>query len=165
MALPLTRNRTYVGSDPLVSADMNDIQDQIIAQQAGARASRTRYLVPFGVFSNATLSRHYASSSASGSIIVPLELQNGERIIGLGFDRYGNAAANMYMRIYKAPMATAVLVEELEVVAPAASWAPSNQTLGTPHVVLLGSMYTIELTMAAASMRIGQLRVVTDVTP
>lgn len=37
MALPVTRNTTYAATDPVKSADLNDIQDQIIAVANGRR--------------------------------------------------------------------------------------------------------------------------------
>lgn len=41
MSLPTTRNTNYADTDPVKSADLNDIQDQIIAMYAGAHGERT----------------------------------------------------------------------------------------------------------------------------
>jgi hypothetical protein len=44
MALPLTRNFSYAPDDPVKSADLNDIQDQIIALFAGKHGEREIWL-------------------------------------------------------------------------------------------------------------------------
>jgi len=41
MALPLSRNRTYAAGSPVVAADMNDLQDQIVALQGQIAALQT----------------------------------------------------------------------------------------------------------------------------
>lgn len=89
MALPTTRNKTYALGDPVRAADLNDLQDSVIAIHSGRRGARWRPLSLYsgrvvtggpGVF-NADGS--YTTSVATEALRVTVPLEEGERIIGL----------------------------------------------------------------------------------
>jgi hypothetical protein len=151
--------------DPLVSADMNDLQDQIIAQQAGGRTERTRFLAPYGELLSVTFFPQYAESSASNGIIYTgLEVQSGERIKSIGLRHYGDGAADITLVLYESDGGANIL-ETLTVSAPAAAWANSDKTLSSPYPVVANNFYYLKVIMAATAMRTAQLRVLTDIVP
>lgn len=82
MALPTSRNTTYAATDPVKSADLNDIQDQIIADSADKD-----YTLPIikGVAATGTytVSTIGVGTLGTGSqvILIPIDdLQVGARI-------------------------------------------------------------------------------------
>jgi hypothetical protein len=94
MALPVSRNRTYSVGSPVVAADLNDVQDQIIAHdlslarhEAGKRSSVRRKLPmsmgrctgggPGTFFADGS----FTTSTAADIFLVALPLVTGERLL------------------------------------------------------------------------------------
>lgn len=95
MALPSSRNRTYVASDPVRSQDLNDMQDCIIGKKHGTRTMILPAASGIPVDASAVLagwnfvrsvggSANYWNSPASGeSVIFPIPLDIGCRILAV----------------------------------------------------------------------------------
>jgi hypothetical protein len=86
MALPTTRNKSYAIGDAVRAADLNDLQDQVIA--LAHPAPRPRHISPLaGAYGPASVSSQFAVALGTaflGSLTdlfgVPIELVQGERI-------------------------------------------------------------------------------------
>lgn len=85
MALPISRNRTYSVGSAVVAADLNDLQDQIIA----LRAVRPRKLplwlgrVAGGLTGTFNDDQSFTHTGGAGTLRVPMLLRAGERIQSL----------------------------------------------------------------------------------
>ncbi len=132
MALPVTRNTTYAPNDPVLSADLNDIQDQIIALAAGRRVSYKKILsltnwVEIGGTSDVTIQGGRLTVSTPGgtrAVDGGLEFEVGDRLDEIRcFLRSKSAAGNFTMTLYRAARADSVL---------------SQVTIGTVTITAVG---------------------------
>jgi len=87
MALPTSRNRTYAIGDPIVSADLNDFQDQISALHNGRRGLRRRIVPPTtGRFESGQGlivggNGWIETPSGANLFFFPVPVERGERIL------------------------------------------------------------------------------------
>lgn len=84
MAIPLSRNRTYSIGSPVVAADLNAIQDAIIALNRGAHGDKVETVSPFdgpaiqGAFVDSAA--YWNSTSTNHLHTVRLPLKVGDRL-------------------------------------------------------------------------------------
>ncbi len=108
MALPNSRNRSYGAGSPVVAADMNDFQDQIIAAYAGRRGPLKRSIHPmrgnWDPLSSAsgtwvTASEWAISGGAAQTFFFPLEIIEGERILEISVQVQPTVTAAMVLSL------------------------------------------------------------------
>lgn len=153
MALPLTRNTTYVGGVSQVkSADLNDIQDKIILQHTKATAQRTVTIGfgdPIGDFGSPVVPWSFANGRAfnnitSGVAIVfakdSLPLQTGDLVtIRICLEQESTTAGGHVVLAHRDNVGGAeVVVADVPI---AAVLGPQTLTLATAHTVVDAGYY------------------------
>lgn len=120
MALPSSRNRTYSATDPVISADLNDLQDQIIAHetdilslQAANPASRVVTVSPsaMSVYEGTPSTSNKVAVDGSsiavpgggtgGYVLVPLQLDVGETITAFSVGADQTSAGTITAKLMK----------------------------------------------------------------
>lgn len=170
--LPASRNTTYTTDSPVLSEDLNDIQDAIIA---GAHGDRVLTLSAYAAFVSdaapgwtAAGGPGFITSTAGTNIIyVPIPLAIGARIKSVKVARYGDGAAdfaNMIIQRYAAIGAGTLtgLGSSGVVTNPAASWADTTITVASPTAAVDGDSFFLEIVANAANLRVGSIRVTYD---
>jgi hypothetical protein len=97
MSLPLTRNTSYSPTDPVKSADLNDLQDQVIALHQGRRVPKVELvpLLPVSVDVGSTNEEQAerVGLDVGSTVVFPLRLGIGDRIVGARL-RFTKSAAS-----------------------------------------------------------------------
>lgn len=70
MALPASRNRTYSATDPVLSADLNDLQDMVIGGRHGALVLCHPAIDAFATTGSPTIGNYYWQAAAAGNVMV-----------------------------------------------------------------------------------------------
>jgi len=90
MALPTSRNTTYSALSKIKSADLNDVQDKIIALYAGWMPFTTRFIGASELVIDSGFTRASAypyielAATTSGLLWVPITVDAGQRIVSCG---------------------------------------------------------------------------------
>lgn len=91
MALPLSRNTTYSGATQIKSADLNDLQDQIIRHERGAHVARRRFRHASegrqvsGAGGSFDSNGRWQNGATSDLFMIPFEIEEGDRVTGFEF--------------------------------------------------------------------------------
>lgn len=109
MALPVSRNTNYAPTDPVKSADLDDVQDQIIALADGLRNSRKIILplahaVEVGTSGDVTINGLKIATVAPGfttaaNLGIPLEV--GDTIEAITFYGSKDSTGNLTVKMYR----------------------------------------------------------------
>lgn len=159
--LPTSRNRTYGASSPIISADLDDIQDCIIATK---KASSTRVFYPnyLGLVGTApTLSGGAQQEiiTAAGTSLVswgaPSEV--GDRVTSYDVDVFGNGVTDTIFTIslFNRVAGTLTVLGTVTDNNRAAAWGRLTVAL-TPHVMAVGDMINIDAQPNGAAYRISR---------
>ncbi len=169
MALPNSRNTTYNGEEPILSADLNDLQDQIVNLYAsGKRSDRTRIVPPIaGELTNMDFDEpngRLTSNAAPWSIAMPITCTEGDRIKSITIARFGSAGANTAtLRLLRiSPAGTRTQIQTTTITNAPQSWADTTMTLSTPETVASGNSYYIFVNGAQSGYRLNCFRVTDD---
>lgn len=104
-------------------------------------------------------------STGAGRCIVPIDVDEGQRLKSLVFARYGNGSADLTaLEVYR--MAADGTVTDIAAAAttltdPAAIWADTTVDL-TDTTVAAGDTFYVRFTVNGAGLRIGSIRVTYD---
>lgn len=168
MALPNSREKTFVAADIVTAAFLNALQDNIINLYSGKRGDRTRVIPPItGELTNMDFDEpngRLASTSAPWSIALPLTTFEGDRIKSITIARFGTAGANTatlrLMRI--SPAGTRTQIQSTTITNAAQAWVDTTMTLSTPETVASGNSYYIFVDGAQSGYRLNNFRIVDD---
>ena len=158
MTLADSRNTTYAPADPVLSNDLNELQDAVVQAAHGsvvdivnAQAMR----LGAGVAVNAG---GWIAWSGGGSAFWYPQLRVGQRVTGLTLRVYGDGAADFTVGVYVvSPTAGLTQICPGGVTAaitnPAASWADAPIDL-TDTTLAAGECLLIEIAGSAANLRV-----------
>jgi hypothetical protein len=107
MALPVSRNRTYAVGSPVVAADLNAMQDGLVAHNLGAHGDKSEVVSPFqgpliqGAFSASNA--YWESTGTNHLHTVKLPLIVGDRLKSFAHSLYNAATpgASKEFTVYK----------------------------------------------------------------
>lgn len=167
MPLPDSRNRTYTDGDPIIPADLNDLQDAVLE---GWHAEIPLTLSAWGWQFSAGYTRNapegYITSTGGAAVAtMPIPVRNGQRLKEIRFERYGDGAADIAITVYKTDMVnvgSATSIETGAVTNPPAAWATTTLDVDPDVVFAPGEGLTVELVANAANIRLGSLVAVFD---
>lgn len=164
MALPTSRNKTYSGADPVRAADMNDIQDRIVA---GAHGSKTLIVDASmmqesgGVWGFTALNPapgfepqwlHTAASNEQVIAPLPLHVNAWVTAVNVRCKLDTATAAAIEARLYVSDTATGVATAMSDIGQAAAS--TTRQTIALANIVagaqVAGSRWFVVVTANAA---------------
>lgn len=168
--LPTSRNTDYTPASPVKSADLNDLQDQIIALWSGKHGDVV------GTISAAAPGIEAATTGAavqtpvrwtftsSGAIHYPLPLRQGDRLKSITFARKGDGAADIGLADVIKTTAAGVdtVLETISVNNPAAAWADTTIDVDPDYTLAAGDTITLRITATAANIQIGNIRFTYD---
>lgn len=165
--LPTSRNTTYAPSSPVLSEDLNDMQDAIIAGAHGVLSS-VHWPTPFitgGWVPTISGNAIWLASAAGGANIAAIPLHNlvtGMRLTSLLIARFGDGAADFTAELYtQTSGGGAASLGSVVVTNPAAAWADS--TLDCTDTLLTGDFsLALLLTSNAAGLRVGRIKAIYD---
>jgi len=165
MSLPSSRNTTYVAADPVLSADLNAIQDCIVGSKRGDFTLIVHPSMGWADPANWAMSASgYMLSAAAGALYIPIPLITGDRIKEVTFALYGDGAADLTSSYIKKLTSAGVLTDISPSFAqtnPAAAWA--DVVCGVTDTTLAaGDSIFAYLTCNAAALRVGALRCLAD---
>lgn len=157
MSLPVSRNRTYSAASQVASADLNDMQDQIIALATTKTVTRvfpasTGVTYPSDPTLYYFLGNTWVSTHASGTLIVPIPVATGETITAwsAGVTTSGVISGQMKSRSFLSNVIAFVG-------AAAATVTTGAQVIGTSGLseTIVGSdkSYSVEFTPDTAVSR------------
>jgi hypothetical protein len=136
--LPLSRNKTYTTATPVRSADLNDIQDCVVA---GAHGTKTRWFPPYGRIPNdvnitTTNGFVFANANVAAVNYIGVPIDQGARIVGLRARVKGTGAAgNVLVKLVKwRGDVTETVVGTITIVSPPATWADYSGAIGPVNV-------------------------------
>jgi len=143
MSLPSSRNTTYVAADPVLSNDLNAIQDTIIAGKhgdmeiaiaGGAATAATALISSAGV---------WQFTGAGEVVIIPINLPVGKRIklINHRFNRAGSGS--MTMRFMSVAVGASTNINTVSDAATTGWQAVNSAVLAT--VLATGVRYILEV--------------------
>jgi hypothetical protein len=168
MALPTSRNTTYAASSPVLSVDLNALEDCII----GNKHPTLEMCLDASVFKGDSLALgtmnaagYLSSFSAAGIVRAGVPIPVGKRIISVEvFYSINGSAANLTPKLRKQILSTAV---QADVVAGSAdntgaAGVIESQLLTANHVVLTGNTYFIEVSVTNSLQRIYGAKVLFD---
>ncbi len=176
MGLPTSRNTTYAPGSQVKSADLNAIQDAIVAHQSriGALESVTRVVLAHG--GRGLIATDFAAIESTGVFIrstvqngryyLPVHVESGERITGWSVTiRHGtNAAAQMAANLVRQiPGSASTNVGALQ--SSIASTGVQDLTnTGLAHDVVAGAAYYIYVDALGATQNFDIFRASVTVT-
>lgn len=158
MALPDSPNTTYAPADPVLSVDLNDLQDCVVA---GAHGAQELIVNARGLSLSAGVAMAgggWAEWSSSGSAYWAPDVHTGDRFTSLTLRVYGNAAADFTVGVYVVTPA-AVLTQicpggvTAAITNPAAAWADATIDL-IDTTLAAGESVVIEIAGSASGLRV-----------
>lgn len=170
MTLPTSRNTTYTPATPVLSADLNDLQDAIVGAK---RPALWHWQTPVGlqsaedgvhldgVWSIAPFQGGFWKSTAGAPgltfLTIPIHPTVGDRIIAIGARALGLAANDIVLNLTSFDAVTRVAnATPVTIAAPPAAWAKYTGAV-TPMTVLDGLEYRIEVTFNGANYGLGPI--------
>jgi hypothetical protein len=159
MSLPLTRNRTYAAGSQVFSADLNAIQDQIIALNTAAHGTRTLGIPSsgFSIGTNGTtlnfISGLTTITSATDQLYAPIPLAAGSRILAVRFFVTMSAGTTVNGSVSLSKRTTVGQTS----IAGAATSGTGLQTItlaSVNHTLTTGGAYDVHITNGDSSMSI-----------
>lgn len=164
MALPTTRDITLNPADPVPSALLNKLQDQVVGKKM---PSNTRVFGPLGgsvlpqvpanLTSNIATSpgQNYVVSSGVVSMVIYLPGELGDRITGLTVRAYGDGVADCtYTAGYLDGSGVITQLANATDTNRAAAWGDFQLTPWTNRVLGVGEMIAIFVAINATNYRI-----------
>jgi hypothetical protein len=162
MALPTSRNTTYTSASPVLSADLNALQDQIVGAK---RPSIDTWQIPLGraasevnITWDTTLGFVAANPGPANFNYVPLNVLVGTRLTSLRAIVLGTGAATtVTIRIYRGNGdGTISLIGALVIASPPAAWAQYAVAL-TPEVIAAGKSYWYQADITTTGQKVAMV--------
>lgn len=169
MSLRTSRNRTYGPGDPVVSADLNDIQDGIIYlnkahEERTEPVSCLEGLVLQGAID--TGNYFWYSTSTTQLHSLPLPLKEGDRIKSIVSTIYRNGANPMNLMVYKQTNtgASSLIGATWDdaAVSPTLTTVSQDTLDGTDYTVAAGEKLIFRIITGNAGDRLYKLAVTFD---
>lgn len=152
MALPVSRNRTYSVGSPVVAADMNDLQDQVIGAYAGKRGNR-RVIVPaiagMGTTGITITNGGCFMADPAGVLQVPLPVEYGALVTRMEV-RVDPAASGTMSALFLKRTAAGVLTQ-LGSTQVSSGAAAQTLAVTTSELVNVDSMFYAEVIVSNSS--------------
>lgn len=154
MSLPTSRSTTYAASSQVKSADLNAIQDSIIAGGHGDQSLITPWeyrQMGSGVASNVFAFDEgigaFATPGANTSLISFSRLRVGDRLKSASFYLYGDGTTDAAINIFLGTLNPAAMsnLGSQSVTNQVAAWSLYGVSLGTPHTLLAGEYVIAKL--------------------
>lgn len=160
--LPLSRNRTYGSSDPVVSGDLDDLQDCAIAGAHGAIVDT--YWGGVARLTGASINGSGdVEWTGSGVAQMPISARVGDVLTGATFWAHGNAGATADFTAARLWRKQADGTLDNLGDTPASnlpnSWASYPITLTAPVAVAAGDSFFLEWVANAAGLLLGTVAV------
>lgn len=144
MTLPLSRNTTYAASDPILAADLDDIQDCIIGRKHGT----IEITVPACAFvlqtGTITIGAGVVTFGAVSIINAPLQLPVGTKISTVAWSYNRGNAGTLNLRVKRKAVGGGS-VSDVDTVSDntGATYEITTRTLN--HTVATGYQYYLEV--------------------
>ena len=156
--LPLSRNRTYGSSDPVVSGDINELQDSVIAGAHGAVVED--YWPGAAVLASASINGSGAVEwTGPGAAKLPLRAMVGDTLTGVVYRGHGNGAATADFTTAKAWCVrgdgSLVALGDTPANNLPNAWDDYPITFTAPFEVADGDSFFIEWVASAAGLQLG----------
>lgn len=145
--LPSSRNTTYTAASPVLSADLNDLQDMIIGMKflshwRWKKPGRTGYELHID-FDDGSGAYRNIKANADGALYYGFELcevPEGTRVTGVGAVAYGtHAGENMQVVLQTHRVGVGDLViATLNITNPVATETIYTAAAGSPHTLAAG---------------------------
>lgn len=182
MALPISRNRTYTAPSQIASADLNDLQDWVIANYAGTHGDRVLQISSLEAIYLDVLASNFVPSilgleALTGAVgaetmycYLPIRLLRGDRVkIVKGFFRESSSAGNeIDMRFYRLNMSTTSATQIGATASTSGSGGDSHQQIaitGLTETVALDMSYLLEVRFRVEGQRFHGVEITYDHPP
>ncbi len=158
MSLPLTRETTYAAGAPVKAADLNALQDAVVA---GAHGDLTMTVNAYALARSGSVSMAGSGDAqwaGAGSVLWAPPLHTGDRVVQLKLRVYGDGVADFTVGAYVvSPAATTTQIcpggTTYAITNPSAAWADVTINL-IDTTLAAGEALLIEIAGNGANLRL-----------
>ncbi len=157
--LPVSRDITC-GVGPVPPDLLNTLQDLFVGKCCPPMTKHTLPPDPGAIFwTRTTIGIFYIHSTAAGDCLIPLEVEEGDRITGMSLKLYGDGAVDVdyNVMVLADDMVTATSLSSTADVDRAAAWGTLVMPAFVPHVMAAGECLLLYANANAANARIGRI--------
>jgi hypothetical protein len=169
--LPTSRNTTYGPASPVLSADLDDIQDCIVGAK---RPSTPRgffpafFNAPANWFCNVGASTYWLSQAGATAAWFTVPVETGDRVTSLQFNVFGDGVADCTWQAWiMSALQVGTKIADIQDINRAAAWGVFDLAtdLVTPwanHTFAAGESLLIRAAPTAQNYQIGNGRLIWD---